>query len=178
MGFRNGGDGARLRWRVERLVDGRRYHDGWGTSVCRQPRRPSNNNVTNVSSHLRYSFCPLSSYPLSPYPNSRSRDRSLRLAAGNRPAHMRWTCKKRGGEGKKDKMGKKRRLVVEKSSSRGERRKKKEKETESSKRVVSSPWRTDSIPKRSSGIKYRERKAREEEPLGCDKSGPLNHATP
>lgn len=30
MGFRNGGDGARLRWRVERLVDGRRYHDGWG----------------------------------------------------------------------------------------------------------------------------------------------------
>lgn len=146
--------------------------------MCRQPRRPSNNNVTNVSSHLRYSFCPLSSYPLSPYPNSRSRDRSFRLAAGNRPAHMRWTCKKKGGEGKKDKMGKKDGWSWKNRVREGKEEKKKEKETESLKRVVSSPWRTDSIPKRSSGIKYRERKAREEEPLGCDKSGPLNHATP
>ena len=146
--------------------------------MCRQPRRPSNNNVTNVSSHLRYSFCPLSSYPLSPYPNSRSRDRSLRLAAGNRPAHMRWTCKKKGGEGKKEKMGKKDGWAWKNRVREGKEEKKKEKETESLKRVVSSPWRTDSIPKRSSGIKYRERKAREEEPLGCDKSGPLNHATP
>lgn len=178
MGFRNGGDGARLRWRVERLVDGRRYHDGWGTSVCRQPRRPSNNNVTNVSSHLRYSFCPLSSYPLSPYPNSRSRDRSLRLAAGNRPAHMRWTCKKKGERVKRTKWEKKTAGRGKIEFERGKKKKKKEKETESLKRVVSSPWRTDSIPKRSSGIKYRERKAREEEPLGCDKSGPLNHATP
>lgn len=127
MGFRNGGDGARLRWRVERLVDGRRYHDGWGTSVCRQPRRPSNNNVTNVSSHLRYSFCPLSSYPLSPYPNSRSRDRSLRLAAGNRPAHMRWTCKKKGERVKRTKWEKKTAGRGKIEFERGKKKKKKRK---------------------------------------------------
>lgn len=86
--------------------------------------------------------------------------------------------KKKGGEGKKDKMGKKDGWSWKNRVREGKEEKKKEKETKSLKRVVSSPWRTDSIPKRSSGIKYRERKAREEEPLGCDKSGPLNHATP
>lgn len=84
--------------------------------------------------------------------------------------------------GKKDKMEKKdgRSRVGRGKIERGkkEEKKEKEKETKFETRRFQPFARTDSIPKRCSGIKYRERKAREEEPLGCDKSGPLNHATP